>query len=260
MGLALADVNADGRLDISRRTSPTTSRPSIGTCGRGLFEDVALPAGLGVQNRFVQWGVGLPDLDNDGWMDAFYVTGNVYPEIEAALPQYPHRSRGSSFAIAAADASSHMSASSGPGATAPQSSRGAAFGDIDNDGDIDALVMNMNAPPSLLLNDSASRRPLAGVRLRGRERTARGSGRHGASSRAADARRRAPCSAKPATTRSTICGSTFGLGAATRPIGLKCDGRRRRRRVTGVAANRVVTVRERSTVDIPAREVATSSA
>jgi enediyne biosynthesis protein E4 len=48
-------------------------------------------AGLGVQNRHVQWGAGLPDLDNDGWAEIFYVTGHVYPEIEHVLPSYPHR-------------------------------------------------------------------------------------------------------------------------------------------------------------------------
>ena len=54
--------------------------------GKGLFEDVATAAGLAVENRFVEWGAGLPDLDNDGWPDLFYVTGNVYPEIERVLP------------------------------------------------------------------------------------------------------------------------------------------------------------------------------
>ena len=43
------------------------------------------------QNRYVEWGAGLPDFDNDGLPDLFYVTGNVYPEIERSLPQYPHR-------------------------------------------------------------------------------------------------------------------------------------------------------------------------
>ena len=59
--------------------------------GSGLFEDAASQVGLAVQNRHVEWGAGLPDLDNDGWPDVVYVTGHVYPEIERHLPQYPHR-------------------------------------------------------------------------------------------------------------------------------------------------------------------------
>ena len=115
----------------------------------------------------MQWGVGLPDLDNDGWMDVFYVTGNVYPEIEAALPQYPHRSPRIVFRNTGGGRFVDVTAASGPGVTTPQSSRGAAFGDIDSDGDVDVLVMNMNAPPSLLRNEQRSRPPLVDGPARG---------------------------------------------------------------------------------------------
>ena len=87
-----ATIDADGALDILKTHFADDIPALYRNRGRGLFEDVATQAGLGVQNRFVQWGAGLPDLDNDGWMDVFYVTGNVYPEVEAKLPQYPHRS------------------------------------------------------------------------------------------------------------------------------------------------------------------------
>ena len=86
MGLALGDVDADGALDILKTHFADDIPALYRNRGRGLFEDVAVQAGLAVQNRYVQWGAGLPDLDNDGWMDVFYVTGNVYPEVEAALP------------------------------------------------------------------------------------------------------------------------------------------------------------------------------
>ena len=108
----------------------------------------------------------MPDFDNDGWPDLFYVTGNVYPEIESHFPRYAHkgpkvvfRNRGGTF--------EDVSAASGPGATTPHSSRGAAFGDFDNDGDLDVLVMNMNEPPSLLRNDYAGGEPLAAGAPRG---------------------------------------------------------------------------------------------
>ena len=174
MGVALGDIDADGALDILKTHFADDIPALYRNRGRGLFEDVAVQAGLGVQNRFVQWGAGLPDLDNDGWMDVFYVTGNVYPEIEAKLPQYPHRSPRIVFRNTGGGRFVDVTASSGPGATTPQSSRGAAFGDIDQDGDVDALVMNMNAPPSLLRNESTSGRHWLTVRLEGTR-----SNRHG---------------------------------------------------------------------------------
>ena len=109
-------------------------------------------------------------------MDVFYVTGNVYPEVEATLPQYPHRSPRIVFRNAGGGRFVDVTASSGPGVTTPQSSRGAAFGDIDQDGDVDALVMNMNAPPSLLRNDSRSGHHWLTVRLEGTRSNRQGIG------------------------------------------------------------------------------------
>ena len=176
MGLALGDVDADGALDILKTHFADDIPALYRNRGRGLFEDVATQAGLAVQNRFVEWGAGLPDLDNDGWMDVFYVTGNVYPEIEAQLPQYPHRSPRIVFQNTGSGRFVDVSASSGPGVTTPQSSRGAAFGDIDQDGDVDVLVMNMNAPPSLLRNDSDGVHHWLTVRLEGTRSNRQGIG------------------------------------------------------------------------------------
>jgi hypothetical protein len=153
MGLALGDINFDGRLDLLK-THFADDIPALyrGLAG-GLFEDIATSAGLGVQNRHVEWGAGLPDLDNDGRPDILYVTGNVYPEVERTLPQYPHRGPRIVFRNADGARFEDVSAASGTGATTARSSRGAAFGDFDRDGDVDVLVMNMNEPPSLLRND-----------------------------------------------------------------------------------------------------------
>jgi hypothetical protein len=150
MGVAVGDYNRDGLLDVLK-THFADDIPSLfRNLGNGLFEDVATAAGLAVENRFVEWGAGLPDLDNDGLQDLFYVTGNVYPEIEAMLPQYPHRGPRLVFRNTGAGFL-NVTARSGD-AAAQHSSRGAAVGDIDNDGDVDVLIMNMNAPPSLLEN------------------------------------------------------------------------------------------------------------
>ena len=64
---------------------------------KGRFEDIATTAGLGVQNRHVEWGAGFPDLDNDGWPDIVYVTGNVYPEVSARSLSIAIADRASSF-------------------------------------------------------------------------------------------------------------------------------------------------------------------
>ena len=167
MGLAMGDFDRDGRVDLLKTHFADDVPALYRNLGRGQFEETSVAAGLGVQNRYVEWGAGLPDLDNDGWPDALYVTGNVYPEIESRLPQYPHRGPRVVFRNLGGGRFEDVSARSGPGALAAHSSRGAAFGDFDNDGDVDVLVMNMNEPPSLLRNDYAGGNGWIEVRLVG---------------------------------------------------------------------------------------------
>ena len=167
MGVAIGDFNGDGRLDVFKTHFADDIPALYRNLGKGLFEDVATASGVGVQNRYVEWGAGMPDLDNDGRPDLLYVTGNVYPEVEAVMPQYPHRGPRVVFHNRDGATFEDVSARSGPGATAAHSSRGAAFGDFDNDGDIDVLVFNMNEPPSLLRNDYAGPNHWIGVKLEG---------------------------------------------------------------------------------------------
>ena len=155
MGVAAGDYDSDGRLDLLKTHFADDVPALYRNVASFLFEDVATRAGLAVENRFVEWGVGMPDLDLDGRPDIVYVTGSVYPEVEARMPQYPHRGPRVIFRNAAGGSDArfeNVTKISGPGAAAAHSSRGAAFGDFDNDGDIDVLVMNMNEPPSLLRN------------------------------------------------------------------------------------------------------------
>jgi hypothetical protein len=167
MGLAVSDLDGDGRLDVLKTHFADDIPALYRNLGRGQFEDVAMAAGLGVQNRYVQWGAGAADLDNDGRPDLFYATGNVYPEIEALLPQYPHRSPKVVFRNTGGFRFEDASDRSGPGAIAPHSSRGVAFSDYDNDGDLDVLVMNMNERPSLLRNDYDGGNRWLALRLEG---------------------------------------------------------------------------------------------
>jgi hypothetical protein len=176
MGIGAGDFNSDGLVDLLKTHFADDIPALYRNLGRGLFEDVATAMRLNVQNRYVQWGAGLHDFDNDGFADILYVTGNVYPELETALDRYPHRGPRVVFRNVGGAFFEDVTASSGPGAVAPHSSRGAAFGDIDHDGDIDVLVMNMNEPPSLLRNDYAGRNGWIRVQLEGRasNRTALG--------------------------------------------------------------------------------------
>ncbi|MBV9501602.1 MAG: CRTAC1 family protein [Acidobacteriaceae bacterium] len=153
MGLGIGDYNLDGSLDILKTHFADDTAVLYRNDGKGNFEDVTNSAGLGVETRFISWGAGMFDLDNDGYPDLFWVTGSVYPEIEKALPNYPFKSPRIVFRNLRNGKFEELLDQAGPGIAAPHASRGAAFGDFDNDGDIDILVMNLNEPPSLLRND-----------------------------------------------------------------------------------------------------------
>src|SRR5581483_10939240 len=153
MGIAIGDYNCDGRLDIFKTHFADDTCILYRNDGRNNFTDVTIPSGLAAETRFTCWGAGMVDLDNDGWPDIFAVTGSIYPELEAKLPEYPYRTPRFVFRNLGGGKLEELIEEAGPGIAAPHSSRGCAFGDFDNDGDIDVLVININEPPSLLRND-----------------------------------------------------------------------------------------------------------
>jgi hypothetical protein len=158
MGVAVGDYNLKGNLDIFRTNFSDDTDSLYANDGTGNFTDVTIAAGFGVETRYVSWGTGFADFDNDGWPDLFIAAGAVYPEVEQRFPQYPmkcprlifHNLRNGKF--------EELIEEAGPGIAAPHCSRGAAFGDFDNDGDVDILVVNLNEPPSLLRNDLKGQR------------------------------------------------------------------------------------------------------
>ena len=153
MGLGIGDFNLDGQLDILK-THFTEDTPALyANQKKAGFMDVTIRSGLGVETRFVSWGAGIVDLDNNGLPDLFWVTGSVYPEVEKKLPQYPYRTPPILFRNLGNGRFEELFGEAGPGMMAAHSSRGCAFGDFDNDGDLDILVVNLNEPPSLLRND-----------------------------------------------------------------------------------------------------------
>jgi enediyne biosynthesis protein E4 len=153
MGVGIGDYNLDGTLDILKTHFADDTAILYRNNGKGNFEDVTNSAGLGVETRFLGWGAAIFDADNDGYPDLFWVTGSVYPEIEKVLPNYPFKSPRILFRNLKNGKFEELMDQAGPGVSTPHASRGCAFGDFDNDGDVDILVMNLNEPPSLLRND-----------------------------------------------------------------------------------------------------------
>jgi enediyne biosynthesis protein E4 len=153
MGIGVGDYDLDGSLDIVKTHFSDDTNVLYRNDGKGHFDDFTLRAGLGVETRFVGWGAGIVDLDNDGHPDLFLVTGSVYPEIEQKVPAYPFRTPRLVFRNLGDGRFEELIDEAGPGVAAAHTSRGCAFGDFDNDGDMDVVVINMNEPPSLLRND-----------------------------------------------------------------------------------------------------------
>jgi hypothetical protein len=152
MGVAVGDYNADGNADIFK-THFSDDLPALyKNSGRDFFEDASRAAGFD-HTRYVEWGAGFADFDNDGWPDIMIATGSVYPEVEKIFKEYPHRSPRLVYRNQGDGRFQEVTARAGPGTLTPKSSRGCAFGDFDNDGDIDVLVMNMNEPPLLMRNE-----------------------------------------------------------------------------------------------------------
>jgi enediyne biosynthesis protein E4 len=153
MGVGVGDYNLNGNLDIFKTHFADDTNVLYHNDGKGNFDDVTTRSGLGVETRYVGWGAGIVDLDNDGYPDLFVATGGVYPEAEKRLPAYPFRTPRLVFRNLGDGRFEELIEEAGSGISAPHASRGCAFGDFDNDGDMDILVMNMNEPPSLLRND-----------------------------------------------------------------------------------------------------------
>jgi hypothetical protein len=166
MGVGVGDYDCDGWLDIFKTNFANDSQDLYRNNGDGTFTDVTLMAGLGDDIQYVSWGAGFMDYDNDGWTDIFHVTGHVYPEVvnhidaQFKTPRIVHKNLGNGKF-------QNVSAKLGPGISQCYSSRGCAFGDFDNDGDIDVLVLNMNDLPSLLRNDGGNKNNWIKIKLQG---------------------------------------------------------------------------------------------
>ena len=153
MGVALGDFNRDGLLDIVKTNFAGDTDSLYLNLGDGTFEDHTYLSGLGINTRYLGWGVGFLDMDNDGWLDILISNGHVYPEVDGtqidasyAEHKYLYRNlRNGQF--------EEVTKVGGPGINDPAAARGCAFGDYNNDGVIDVVVNCVNSGPQLLRCD-----------------------------------------------------------------------------------------------------------
>ncbi len=154
MGVSAADYDLDGNLDILK-TNFAGDTPSLyRNRGKADFDDATFPAGLGLHTQYLGWGCGFFDMDNDGWQDILLCNGHVYPEVEQLKTEAGYAQRKILYRNLRNGRFEEVSELAGPGINVPAPSRGCAFGDFDNDGDIDIVVNTVNDFPQLLRCDS----------------------------------------------------------------------------------------------------------
>src|SRR5206468_125952 len=157
MGVSAADYDLDGNLDILK-TNFAGDTPSLyHNLGDAAFEDATFTAGLGLHTKYLGWGCGFFDFDNDGWPDILLCNGHVYPEVEQLTTEAGYAQRKLLYRNLRNGHFEEVSLSAGSGISAPTASRGCAFGDFDNDGDLDFVVNCVNAPPQLIRCDSSNK-------------------------------------------------------------------------------------------------------
>lgn len=157
MGIAIGDYDGDGRDDVHRTNFADDSNVLYHNDGGGNFSETTFQMGLGeITIPFLGWGTNFFDYDNDGWLDLLVANGHVYPAVDRADLGSSYRQRLLLFRNLKTRFS-EVGSSAGAALYSPRVSRGSAIGDFDNDGDLDILLGNLDAAPSLFRNEGANR-------------------------------------------------------------------------------------------------------
>jgi hypothetical protein len=153
MGVSLGDYNRDGLIDIVKTNFAGDTDSLYLNLGDGTFEDHTYLSGLGINTRYLGWGVGFFDMDNDGWLDILISNGHVYPEVDGTHIDAPYAEHKYLYRNLRNGQFEEVTKLAGPGINDPAAARGCAFGDYDNDGDVDVVVNCVNSGPQLLRCD-----------------------------------------------------------------------------------------------------------
>lgn len=168
MGVECGDYDNDGRLDFYMTSYQKQWAVLYRNLGRGVFADETntTGAGAGTLNQ-VTWGVGLVDFDNDGYRDLFIACGHLQDTVDSWDDTTSYRARNLLLRNTGNGKFNDVSRAAGDGLAPNFSSRGAAFDDLDGDGDIDAVILNSRSKPTLLRNETSNRNHWVRFRLRG---------------------------------------------------------------------------------------------
>jgi enediyne biosynthesis protein E4 len=166
MGIALGDYNRDGKLDLFVTTFSDDNKTLYRNDGEAAFTDVSFRAGLGIPTiPFLSWGTGFLDFDNDGLLDLFLANGHVYPIADQTDWGTTYAQRPLLFRNIDGKKFQEVPAATGSGLASIVCARGAAFGDLFNDGHIDVVLNNLDSPPTLLRNVAKNQNHWLAVRL-----------------------------------------------------------------------------------------------
>jgi len=171
MGLGVGDIDNDGDEDLFMTHLTSEGNNLYVNDGSGMFRDLSAPSGLGWSSlSYTGWGTAFVDFDNDGWLDVLTVNGTVIALEGRGEDPFPYDRPNMLFRNVGDGRFEDVTDRAGAALELSEVGRGAAFGDIDNDGDVDVLIGNTNGPVRLLVNTIGSRRHWLGLRLVGSAR------------------------------------------------------------------------------------------
>jgi hypothetical protein len=157
MGIDVADFDHSGRYSILVTNFSQEGASLFYNLGKADFDDISSSAGLLLPTfPYVGWGDTFFDMDNDGWPDIFVANGHAYPQMESVQGGVPYREPLLLFRNNRDRTFENVTTLSGLDKLPRASRRGAAFGDVNNDGKIDILLLNVGEPPTLLINRTQS--------------------------------------------------------------------------------------------------------